>query len=435
MSLDFRQLTESDLDAMQDVRVRAFGLMSGSGAERWRAVNAELIADGRQFGVFDGDHMAGCGKARGFEQAWHGRLVPMAGMAGITVLPEFRGRGVGTRLMRGLAEESVARGETISALYPATVPVYRHLGWELVGSQSRYALPAGHLRTLGGDTRLRRVVAEDIPDLRETCATALRQGRASGPLLWAESEWRQRVSDPETFSYRADDGVVVYGWHGSDLLVHFLWGATESTLRSLWAVVGSGSSVAKTVHAYLSPEDPLFWLLPEEAGHEVEQQGWMLRILDVAAALSARGYPVGIDGGFTFTVDDGQGEAGAGTYRLDVGGGEGTVERAPEGQGVAAHGPWARGALRRQTTCRHQRRGVGSRRRPDAGRAGGCRLRDVHRLPDRLLLRSRSHASQRCLWCRPQLRFAKASAAWRRTAAYVPLSAATMIPGVRTVGQ
>lgn len=329
MSLDFRPLTESDLDAMLDVRVRAFGPMSGSGAERWRAVNVELIADGRQFGVFDGDQMAGCGKARGFEQAWHGRLVPMAGMAGITVLPEFRGRGVGTRLMRGLAEQAVTMGEPISVLYPATVPVYRHLGWELAGAQSRYALPAAQLRTLGGDTRLRRVGTEDIQDLRELCATALRRGRVSGPLLWPESEWLRRVSDPETFVYRADDGVVVYGWHGSDLLVHFLWGATESTLRSLWAVVGSGSSVARTVYAYLSPDDPLFWLLPEEAGQEVEQHGWMLRILDVAAALSARGYPTGVDAAFTLTVDDGQGEAAAKTYRLSVGGGEGKVADAP----------------------------------------------------------------------------------------------------------
>jgi predicted acetyltransferase len=327
VSLDFRPLTESDLDVMQDVRVRAFGPMSGSGAERWRAVNAELIADGRQFGVFDGDQMAGCGKARGFEQAWHGRLVPMAGMAGITVLPEFRGRGVGTQLMRGLAEQSVLRGEPISALFPATVPVYRHLDWELVGSQSRYALPAAPLRTLGGDARLRRVRTDDIPVLRELCATALRQGRASGPLLWPESEWLRRVSDPEIFVYRADDGVVVYGWHGSDLRVDFLWGATENTLRSLWAVVGSGSSVAKTVHAYLSPDDPIFWLLPEEAGSEVEQHGWMLRILDTADALTARGYPAGVDGAFTFTVEDGRGGPAVGSYRLSVEGGHGRVER------------------------------------------------------------------------------------------------------------
>ena len=34
-----------------------------------------------------------------------------------------------------------------------------------------------------------------------------------------------------------------------------------------------------------------------------------------------------------------------------------------------------------------------------------------------------------------QSRLAKASAAWRRTAAYVPRSAATMMPGVRTVGE
>ena len=345
VSLDFRPLTESDLDAMQDVRVRAFGPMSGSGAQRWRAVNAELIAEGRQFGVFDGGLMAGCGKVRGFEQVWHGRLVPMAGMAGITVLPEFRGRGVGTRLMRGLVEQAVTRGEPLSALYPATIPVYRHLGWELAGTQSRYALNAAQLRTLGGDTRLRKAGTEDVLALRELCATALRQGRASGPLLWSESEWQRRVTDPETFVYRAEDGVVVYGWHGTDLLVHFLWGATQTTLRSLWAVVGSGSSVARTVHAYLSPDDPLFWLLPEEAGHEVEQHAWMLRVLDVAPALSARGYPVGVEAGLTLAVEDPEAVTNTGAWRLTVADGRAMVEHAPQadrpalrvtGRGLAA---------------------------------------------------------------------------------------------------
>jgi hypothetical protein len=327
VSLDFRPLTESDLDAMQDVRVRAFGPMSGSGAERWRAVNAELIADGRQFGVFDAGLMAGCGKARGFEQAWHGRLGP--GWPGSPCCPSSAVEGWG-RASCGDWPSRRSRGANRSR--PSTPRRCRSTDTS-AGSWSGHRVatpcPAAQLRTFGGDTRLRRVGTEDIPGLREICATALRQGRASGPLLWAESEWQRRVSDPETFVYRADDGVVVYGWHGSDLLVHFLWGATESTLRSLWAVVGSGSSVAKTVHAYLSPDDPLFWLLPEEAGHDVEQHGWMLRILDVAAALSARGYPAGIDGAFTFTVHDGQGDAEAGTYRLSVGGGEGTVERAP----------------------------------------------------------------------------------------------------------
>lgn len=341
MSLDFRALTEADFDAMQDIRVRAFGPMPDAGAERWRAINLELVEQGRLFGVFDGGVLAGCGKARGFEQAWHGRLVPMAGMAGITVLPEFRGRGVGTLLMRGLAERSVSRGETVSALFPATVPVYRHLGWELVGAQSRFALPAAQLRVLGGSARPIRATAADVDRLVTLCRDGLQRTRSSGPLLWSEQDWQRRLTDPTSFVYRTDDGLVVYEWEGTDLSVDLLWAASEDSMRSLWSLVGSGSSIAKTVYAHLSPEDPLFWTLPEEAGHEVTQHGWMLRVLDVPGALAARGYPVAVDASVVVRVDDTESAASSRTWRLEVSGGAGRAE--PVGDDPAALALSARG--------------------------------------------------------------------------------------------
>jgi predicted acetyltransferase len=327
VSLDFRALTEADLDAMQDIRVRAFGPMPPSGAERWRAINLELVEQGRLFGVFDEDRLAGCGKARGFEQVWHGRFVPTAGMAGITVLPEFRGRGVGTLLMRGLAQRSIARGEPLSALFPATVPVYRHLGWELVGAQSRYALPAAQLRVLGGSARPVRATADDVGRLLALCRDGVCGSRSSGPIVWPAQEWRRRLADPDSFVYLADDGVVVYGWEGTDLAVDLLWAQSEDTMRSFWSLVGSGSSVARTVYAHLSPEDPVFWVLPEEAGHEVTRHGWMLRVLDVAGALAARGYPAGVEQSLVLQVEDAESEANSGTWRLSVAGGTGRAER------------------------------------------------------------------------------------------------------------
>jgi predicted acetyltransferase len=334
VSLDFRVLTESDLDAMLDVRIRAFGPMPAGGADRWYAVNRDLMGEGRNFGVFADGVMAACGKARGFDQAWHGRVVAMAGMAGITVLPEFRGRGIGSRLMRGLSEVSVDRGEPISALYPATVTLYRHLGWELVGAQSRYALPAAQLRTLGGTATVRGVTADDIEGLQALCADGVSRDVASGPLLRSAATWRQLIEDRDTFVYRTDDGVVVYGWDGEDLSVDFLWAASEDSARSLWSVVGSGSSVAKTVRAYLSPDDPVFWLLPEEAGHDVGQHSWMLRVLDVGGALAARGFPAGLSAELALAVEDRESAANTGTWRLEVADGKGAAERVEPGADV-----------------------------------------------------------------------------------------------------
>lgn len=72
----------------------------------------------------------------------------MAGVAGVAVGPGHRGRGVATALMTEVAVRARDLGYPISALYPASVPVYRAVGWELAGRQYRVSVPGDALRTL-----------------------------------------------------------------------------------------------------------------------------------------------------------------------------------------------------------------------------------------------------------------------------------------------
>ena len=81
-------------------------------------------------------------------QWWHGRPVPMAGVAGVQVAPEYRGQGVGRAVMTALAELMTERGYPLSVLYPATMTIYRSLGWEIAGHLHEAVLPA---RALFGD--------------------------------------------------------------------------------------------------------------------------------------------------------------------------------------------------------------------------------------------------------------------------------------------
>ena len=70
-------------------------------------------------------------------QWWHGRAVPMAGVGGVKVAPEQRGRGTGRALMTEVLRVIADRGYPLSVLYPATAPLYRSLGWELAGGLYR----------------------------------------------------------------------------------------------------------------------------------------------------------------------------------------------------------------------------------------------------------------------------------------------------------
>src|ERR1035437_3522929 len=78
-------------------------------------------------------------------RGWCGRAVPMAGVISVRVAPEDRGKGIGRLLMTGLLDEMAARGYPLSVLYPATMPLYGSLGWELAGGRHPAVIPGRSL--------------------------------------------------------------------------------------------------------------------------------------------------------------------------------------------------------------------------------------------------------------------------------------------------
>lgn len=72
----------------------------------------------------------------------------MAGVSGVKVAPEARGRGVATALLTELLAVLTGRGYPLSVLYPSTLGVYRSLGWELAGGFYRTEIPGPVLTSL-----------------------------------------------------------------------------------------------------------------------------------------------------------------------------------------------------------------------------------------------------------------------------------------------
>src|SRR5690348_17003017 len=147
--LEIRPLTpDDDLEAQLDLAERAFGTIPADQREhRLRSLPGHM-ASGRNLGAFAGGQPAASATFHDMRQWWHGREVPMAGVAGVTVAPEHRGRGVGRQLMTALLDEIAARGYPLSALFPATMSLYRSLGWELAGARDTAVIPARSLLRL-----------------------------------------------------------------------------------------------------------------------------------------------------------------------------------------------------------------------------------------------------------------------------------------------
>src|ERR1700691_5400779 len=195
---------DDDMDAQVDLGQRAYGAATPDVWEAWRKSAAAVVSDGAFLGAFVSGRPAGAAVFHDMRQWWHGKPMPMAGVASVKIAPEYRGRGIGRRLMTELLGLIAERGYPVSALYPATMPIYRSLGWELAGGRYHMAVPSRELRSL---------LAPD----------AALPGEAASVSV----------------------------------------AASPATTRALWSVVASHSSTAKTVHGRLAPYDPLFSLTRE----------------------------------------------------------------------------------------------------------------------------------------------------------------------------
>jgi predicted acetyltransferase len=339
--LTVRPLTAGlDWDQYADLSIRAFGPQDPALV---RAVTEPTVADGRCLGAFAGDRLIGSALFLDMRQWWLGRAVPLAGVAGVKIAPEDRGRGVGRVLMTALLELMAERGFPLSALYPATMSIYRSLGWEIAGHRYEAVLPARALFALakpdlapppGEPGPLRRPGPGDAAEVIDVIGRAHAAARDCGPITRDEATIRSwltrpaRYADADRYSYLAPDGFVGYRWLGGheELWVDRLVAASAQTTRALWGLIASSSSIAERVRAQVSPADPLFWLLRERDANITERESWMLRLLDAPAAIAARGFPA-TDITVPLHITDDQRPANSGQWTLTVQSGQGSLVR------------------------------------------------------------------------------------------------------------
>jgi predicted acetyltransferase len=344
--VDIRHLTSDDLDAVLDTRRRAFGPLSGGDVETWRKLVTPMLPEGRYLGAFDGPRLVGAARINPYVQWWHGRPLSMGGVGAVTVAPEDRGRGVGRALTHAVIERCAELGHVVSALYPATTPIYRSAGYEHAGVLQRVTVPAEALRTLSGPSglsgasgavKLRRMGPADAAEVVALVGRVHTAARASGPLCFDERTWRLWLEDDDDFCYLAEDGFVVYRWSDGDIEVDNLLAGSEATARALWSLVGSSSSVAKSVKAFVDPADPVLWMLRERSRDEVSQTRWMFRLIDLPAAVEGRGFPAGVRAEIPVEVTDALRPGNAGAWLLRVDGRAGSMTRrdAPGGEKAA----------------------------------------------------------------------------------------------------
>ena len=94
-------------------------------------------------------------------QWFGGKIVPMAGIAAVGVIPEARGKGAARELLNNTIKELHSLEIPISALYPATQVLYRQVGYEQGGSLCQWELPTASIQLKERHLPMHRVSLSD----------------------------------------------------------------------------------------------------------------------------------------------------------------------------------------------------------------------------------------------------------------------------------
>ncbi|MBX0327315.1 GNAT family N-acetyltransferase [Oscillochloris sp. ZM17-4] len=333
--MEYRALTVSDLDRWRDLEVYAFATSPGSDAP-----SAEKL--GRMRGLF----------VDGGAQAAQLELIPLrletgrgqiaaAGIGGVASAPESRQRGHVAALLRHSCDELREQGVPLAVLYPFKRAFYGRYGWATfmerrvyTGSPERFASfrPApGGFQAAGPD---------QAADFDVIYRGALR-GRF-GPTVrnadwWRESVladgdgkpyrayiWRDEGGNPRSYMiYRVKDAVGGRRMECQDIV------ALDPTARAQLFAFFAGHADQVAHVQFKAPADaPVNLLMPEPLSCTVEPH-FMLRLVDVAAALAGYGFPRDLKGRLRVGVGDDWITEHNAVFELELAAGRAEVRRLP----------------------------------------------------------------------------------------------------------
>lgn len=340
--MSYAPMEDADLDAVAELEGAAFAFPPSEASSWFERVGHENIRVFRE-----GERATAALMLTPMGQFFGGRSVPMMGIAGVAVALDRRQQKIGQRIMKAALLEAHERGFAISTLYPATRTLYRSVGYELAGKVVAMALHSSRLEPRASYELLE--VRPITPEIEPQCEALYRERAAQltgyldrGPYIWSRVR-RPRKGTVRGFAFFDGEALLAYTYfsqeplpsgHDYDAIVTDFVANSARGYAALFHFYWSQRSVLDTVRLKAAASAPFLALLREPRHDEEPNLDWMIRVVDLPAALRARGYPLRADTDVAIDVRDDVIPANHGRWLLSLRDGHMQVERT-ERAGVA----------------------------------------------------------------------------------------------------
>ncbi|MFF2089309.1 enhanced intracellular survival protein Eis [Paenibacillus sp. NPDC058174] len=262
----------------------------------------------------------------------------MGGLTGVGTYPEYANQGLMHKLLYQALENMKNRGQSISFLFPYSIPYYRRKGWEIISDKITYEINDYQLpknKQVAGEIVRVTVESDQVKKAYERFATRTHGALLRNDVLWNEY-WLWESDDIMAAIYYNEedepDGYVLYRiadevFHIKDMIF-----VSEEARSGLWNFISAHFSMISKVIGNTYTDEPLAFLLEDADIKETISPYYMARIVDLEQFIVQ--YPFKTDTTdreWTFMLDDPMLSWNQGVFKLSITAeGKGEVVRTSE---------------------------------------------------------------------------------------------------------
>jgi len=297
-----------------------------------------VLKQANVWGWFDKDKLISQVAVYPFQVRIFNKTYDMGGLTNVGTFPEYSNQGLMNKLLYRALENMRENKQSISFLYPYSIPYYRRKGWEIISDKitfevKDYQLPK--MKQISGDIERVDIYSDEVKLAYERFAMQTHGAMLRNELAWNEY-WMWESEDMTAAIYYNEnhepEGYLLY-WI-SDEVFHIkdMIFMNEEARIGLWNFISAHFSMITKVEGNIHTDEPLAFLLEDADIKESISPYYMARIVDIEQFISQ--YPFkqdSIERQWTFTLDDPLLSWNQGTFTLTITkDGKGSVVRTTE---------------------------------------------------------------------------------------------------------
>lgn len=295
--LEIRNLTTDDLDKYDALLRYAFQVTEEDLMKAgWRGDDDitqskfPVLERADVIGYFDGDDLVSQIATYPLRMNIHGAVYDIGHVTSVTTYPEYSGHGLMKHLLRLSLERMRADGRSISTLYPFSIPLYRHFGWEIVSNKISYKVKdtqifpgrmhdkaPGYVRRVPWDN-------EEFRNLHARFALKTHGCILRDRVAW-EEYWRWDEEDTiVAVYYDTEDvaqGYMVYLIKDSVMHIKEMVYLTMEAQKGLWDYISAHYSMIDEVRGNSYRNELMAFILEDGDITESIRPYFMARIVDI----------------------------------------------------------------------------------------------------------------------------------------------------------